>query len=269
MSNSLALQAALRSFGFWRNDHHSLHYDSPDTAVNKMSHRSLSLNAFLKLWARDNSDLEIVVKIGILIIIPVGMFTTTSIQDYDWFGFILFSVVLSVMAWLYVFGFIFHSLAKDRLYEEHRVPNVKYSTIAKVDAMFSVVMFFSAIAYAVTINQKLCTLPHMGKFPNGPCMCLVIQKSGAILPTGCPHNDPNALPPLVKGNDGTKFNIACCCLFLASFVFFFKGLFSYFQHIKGNGEDDYYAVMDTSEKPYNTTYEEIGVDDGNGKTIDL
>ena len=34
-------------------------------------------------------------------------------------------------------------------------------------------------------------------------------------------------------------------------------------------EDDYYAVMDTSEKPYNTTYEEIGVDDGNGKTIDL
>ena len=100
MSNSLALQAALRSFGFWRNDHHSLHYDSPGTAVNKMSHRSLSLNAFLKLWARDNSDLEIVVKIGILIIIPVGMFTTTSIQDYDWFGFILFSVVLSVLAWL-------------------------------------------------------------------------------------------------------------------------------------------------------------------------
>ena len=49
----------------------------------------------------------------------------------------------------------------------------------------------------------------------------------------------------------------------------FKGLFSYFQHIKGNGEDDYYAVMDSSEQPYNTTYEEIGVGDGDGRTVDL
>ena len=52
-------------------------------------------------------------------------------------------------------------------------------------------------------------------------------------------------------------------------MFLFKGLFSYFQHIKGNGEDDYYAVMDSSEQPYNTTYEEIGVGDGVDRTVDL
>ncbi len=234
-----------------------------------MYNQALSANAFLKLWARDNSDLENVVKAGLLILLPIGMFTTTSILDYDWFGIILFSVVLSIVAWLYVFGIVFHSVAKDRLYEGHRVPAIKYSTFAKVDALLSVLLFFSGVAYAVTINEKLCTLPHMGNFPNGPCMCLKIQKNGEVLPVGCPHNDPNGLPPLVKGQDGTKFNIACTCLFLSAFVFLFKGLFSYFQHIKGDGNDDYYAVMDTSEQPYNTTYEEIGVGDGDGRTVDL
>jgi hypothetical protein len=179
-----------------------------------MYNQALSANAFLKLWARDNGDLENVVKVGLLIIIPIGMFTTTSIVDYDWFGAILFSVILSIIAWFYVFGIVFHSIAKDRLYEEHRVPNIKSITFAKIDAVMSILLFFSAITYAVRINEKQCTLPHMGKFPNGPCMCLKIQANGDVLPVGCPHNDPNGLPPLVKGQDGTK------CMFISFFNFF-------------------------------------------------
>ena len=63
--------------------------------------------------------------------------------------------MLSIIAWLYVFGIVFHSVAKDRLYEGHRVPAIKYSTFAKVDALLSVLLFFSGVAYAVTINEKL------------------------------------------------------------------------------------------------------------------
>ena len=55
-----------------------------------MYNQALSANAVLKLWARDNSDLENVVKAGLLILLRIGMFTTTSILDYDWFGIILF-----------------------------------------------------------------------------------------------------------------------------------------------------------------------------------
>ena len=90
------------------------------------------------------------------------------------------------------FGFIFHSLAKDRLYEEHRVPNVKYSTIAKVDATFSVVMFFSAIAYAVTINQKTMHAASHGKVSEWPLYVFGYSKNGAILPTGCQRPERSA-----------------------------------------------------------------------------
>ena len=149
--------------------------------------------------------------------------------------------------------------AKDRLYEAHLVPRVKWEALARAEFAMAGIIFVSSIAMAVTITEKNCTLPHQTvTLPGGPCICLKVNK-GILTPVGCSRSDPARFPPLSTGMDGGKLGTSCGLSFLGSLAFFTKALFSYSQSIKGdgNGGEFYAGLPDTSEKPYNLAYDDI------------
>ena len=217
------------------------------------------LRSLLKTWAGENQDLEWPVVVGILCILPVAFGLTSSVEDYSWWTALGINVWVLVLAWVYVLASIFHFFAKDRLYEAHLVPRVKWEALARAEFAMAGIIFVSSIAMAVTITEKNCTLPHQTvTLPGGPCICLKVNK-GILTPVGCSRSDPARFPPLSTGMDGGKLGTSCGLSFLGSLAFFTKALFSYSQSIKGdgNGGEFYAGLPDTSEKPYNLAYDDI------------
>ena len=229
---------------------------------------STGYNSFIKTWAREHAEMEVFAVAGITCTLPIVFGCISSVDQYCYWTALCFSVWLSVSAWVYMVVSLFHTFAKDKLYEAHLVPRFKYATLARIEFLIALVLFVSAISMATSITSKNCRMPDMEPPSDGggPCACFRL-KDGVIKATGCSRSDPGRQPPLITSVFGGALGIACAFSFLSSLAFLFKGLFSFSQEIKGDGmENEYYATVDTSNQPYNLSYNEIQAD---GDPVDL